>query len=122
MSNKAKPQTSTWVSKTVKFLWIAFIAGFFGFILFVWMVSINFLGLFGTLPDFKALENPDSEIASELYSTDGVLLGQYFRENRSPVKYEDLSPSLVNALISTEDVRFENHSGIDMQAMMRILR
>ena len=120
MSNKAKPQTSTWVSKTVKFLWIAFIAGFFGFILFVWMVSINFLGLFGTLPDFKALENPDSEIASELYSTDGVLLGQYFRENRSPVKYEDLSPSLVNALISTEDVRFENHSGIDMQAMMRV--
>jgi penicillin-binding protein 1A len=121
MSNKAKPQTSTWVAKTIKFLWIAFIAGFFGFILFVWMVSINFLGLFGSLPDFKALENPDSEIASELYSTDGVLLGQYFRENRSPVKYEELSPSLVNALISTEDVRFENHSGIDMKAMMRVV-
>ncbi|RAI86956.1 penicillin-binding protein 1A [Algoriphagus yeomjeoni] len=120
MSNKAKPQTSSWVSKTIKYLWIAFIAGFFGFILFVWMVSINFLGLFGSLPDFKALENPDSEIASELYSTDGVLLGQYFRENRSPVKYEELAPNLVNALISTEDVRFENHSGIDMQAMARV--
>lgn len=120
MSNKAKPQTSPWVSKTIKYLWIAFIAGIFGFILFVWMVSINFLGLFGSLPDFKALENPDSEIASELYSTDGVLLGQYFRENRSPVKYEELSPNLVNALIATEDVRFENHSGIDMQAMMRV--
>ncbi|WP_425636345.1 penicillin-binding protein 1A [Algoriphagus yeomjeoni] len=120
MSNKTKPQTSSWVSKTIKYLWIAFIAGFFGFILFVWMVSINFLGLFGSLPDFKALENPDSEIASELYSTDGVLLGQYFRENRSPVKYEELAPNLVNALISTEDVRFENHSGIDMQAMARV--
>ena len=120
MSNKAKPQTSSWVSKTIKYLWIAFIAGIFGFILFVWMVSINFLGLFGSLPDFKALENPDSEIASELYSTDGVLLGQYFRENRSPVKYEELSPNLVKALISTEDVRFESHSGIDMKAMARV--
>ena len=121
MSNKTEPQTSTWVAKTIKFLWIAFIAGFLGFILFVWMISINFLGLFGTLPDFKALENPDSEIASELYSTDGVLLGQYFRENRSPVKYEELSPNLVKALIATEDVRFEEHSGIDMKAMMRVL-
>lgn len=120
MSKKTKPQTSTWVSKTVKFLWIAFIAGFFGFILFVWMVSINFLGLFGSLPDFKALENPDTQIASELYSSDGLLLGRYQRENRSPVGYEELSPNLVNALIATEDVRFEDHSGIDMKAMMRV--
>jgi penicillin-binding protein 1A len=78
------------------------------------------LGLFGPLPDFKALENPDSEIASGLYSADGVLLGTYYRENRSPIKYEDLSPHLVNALISTEDVRFEEHSGIDMIAMIRV--
>lgn len=120
MSNKAKPQASTWVSKTVKYLWIAFIAGFFGFILFVWMISINFLGLFGSLPDFKALENPDSQIASELYSSDGLLLGRYIRENRSPVNYEELSPKLVEALIATEDVRFHNHSGIDMKAMMRV--
>lgn len=120
MSKDIKPKSPTWVSKVVKYLWIAFLAGFFGFILFVWMISINFLGLFGTLPDFKALENPDSEIASGLYSTDGVLLGTYYRENRSPVKYEDLSPNLVNALISTEDVRFNEHSGIDMKAMMRV--
>jgi penicillin-binding protein 1A len=120
MSKDIKPKSPTWVSKVVKYLWIAFLAVFFGFILFVWMISINFLGLFGTLPDFKALENPDSEIASGLYSTDGVLLGTYYRENRSPVKYEDLSPNLVNALISTEDVRFNEHSGIDMKAMMRV--
>ncbi len=121
MSKAIKPKNPTWVSKTIKYLWIAFIAGFIGFILFVWMISINFLGLFGTLPDFKALENPETEIASELYSSDGVLLGQYFRENRSPVKYEELSPNLVNALIATEDVRFEDHSGIDMIAMMRVV-
>ena len=120
MSKSIKPKTNSWVSKTINYLWIAFIAGFFGFILFVWMISINFLGLFGNLPDFKALENPDSQIASELYSADGLLLGRYIRENRSPVSYEELSPNLVNALIATEDVRFEDHSGIDMIAMMRV--
>jgi penicillin-binding protein 1A len=120
MRNKVKPQSEPWVQKTIKYLWIAFIGGFFGFILFVWMLSINFLGLFGSLPDFKALENPDSELASELYSTDGILLGTYFRENRSPVTFDELSPNLVNALIATEDVRFEDHSGIDMTAMLRV--
>lgn len=120
MRNKVKPQSEPWVQKTIKYLWIAFIGGFFGFILFVWMLSINFLGLFGSLPDFKALENPDSELASELYSTDGILLGTYFRENRSPVTFDELSPNLVSALIATEDVRFEDHSGIDMTAMLRV--
>jgi penicillin-binding protein 1A len=107
--------------KIIKILWIAFAAGFAGFILFIWAVSGNFLGLFGELPDFKELENPQSEIASELYSADGVLLGNYFRENRSPVTYNELSPNLVKALIATEDVRFEDHSGIDFQSMGRVL-
>ncbi|MHA7131346.1 penicillin-binding protein 1A [Algoriphagus namhaensis] len=120
MSNSAKSQNSGWAKKTIKFLWIAFVAGVFGFILFVWMVSVNFLGLFGALPDFKALENPESELASELYSSDGLLLGTYFRENRTPVTYEELAPNLVDALIATEDIRFEEHSGIDFQAMARV--
>lgn len=109
-----------WVKKTIKFLWISFLGSIVSFILFVWMLRINFLGLFGALPDFKALENPQTELASELYSADGFLLGTYFRENRSPVRFEELSPNLVNALISTEDVRFEGHSGIDMTAMLRV--
>ena len=109
-----------WASKTVSYLWKAFLAGLLLFILFVWMVSIDFLGLFGALPDFKALENPDSELASELYAADGVLLGTFARENRSPVTYEELSPTLVQALIATEDERFEDHSGIDLQAMIRV--
>ncbi|MFC3878979.1 penicillin-binding protein 1A [Algoriphagus namhaensis] len=120
MSKNTKPQKASWAKSTIKFLWIAFIAGVFGFILFVWMVSTNFLGLFGALPDFKALENPDSELASELYSSDGLLLGTYFRENRSPVTYEELAPNLVDALIATEDIRFEEHSGIDFKAMARV--
>ncbi|WP_111670853.1 penicillin-binding protein 1A [Algoriphagus litoralis] len=120
MSKTTKPSIPVWASKTIKYLWIAFIGGVIFFILFVWMVSVNFLGLFGSLPDFKALENPESELASELYSADGFLLGTYARENRSPVKYEELSPNLVQALIATEDVRFEDHSGIDMTAMIRV--
>lgn len=120
MSKNSKPQKAGWAKSTIKFLWIAFVAGVFGFILFVWMVSINFLGLFGALPDFKALENPESELASELYSSDGLLLGTYFRENRTPVNYDELSPNLVNALIATEDIRFEEHSGIDFKAMARV--
>ncbi|RPA69804.1 penicillin-binding protein [Cyclobacteriaceae bacterium YHN15] len=107
--------------KIIKLIWLVFAAGIIGFILFVWAVSVNFLGLFGELPDFKALENPKSEVASELYSADGVLLGNYFRENRSPVTYNELSQNLVNALIATEDVRFDKHSGIDLQSMGRVL-
>ncbi len=120
MSKASKNSLSPWASKTITYLWRAFFVGIVFFILFVWMVSVNFLGLFGTLPDFKALENPDSELASELYSSDGFLLGTYARENRSPVDFEELSPNLVNALISTEDERFESHSGIDLQAMIRV--
>ena len=109
-----------WASKTINYLWKGFFGGLVFFILFVWLVSINFLGLFGTLPDFKALENPDSQLASELFAADGVLLGTFARENRSPVTYEELSPNLVQALIATEDERFEEHSGIDLKAMLRV--
>jgi penicillin-binding protein 1A len=108
-------------NKIIKIIWLVFAAGTIGFILFIWAVSVNFLGLFGELPDFKALENPTTEVASELYSSDGILLGSYFRENRSPVTYNELSPNLINALIATEDVRFEKHSGIDLQSMGRVL-
>ncbi|MCH7402548.1 penicillin-binding protein 1A [Belliella kenyensis] len=107
--------------KLIKYIWIIFLAGFFGFIIFIWSVSVNFLGLYGELPNFKTLENPQSELASELYSSDGVLLGTYFRENRSPVTYNDLSPNIINALIATEDIRFKDHSGIDFQSMGRVL-
>jgi penicillin-binding protein 1A len=120
MSKSTKPTLPLWAGKSIKYLWLAFLGGIILFILFFWMVSVNFLGLFGSLPNFEALENPDSELASELYSSDGVLLGTYARENRSPVKYEELSPNLVQALIATEDERFESHSGIDLQAMLRV--
>ncbi|MBR3931644.1 MAG: transglycosylase domain-containing protein, partial [Tidjanibacter sp.] len=77
-------------------------------------------GAFGKLPSFEELENPKSNLATEIYSEDGVLLGSYYVQNRSYVDYEELSPSLVAALIATEDARFKSHSGIDFISLARV--
>jgi penicillin-binding protein 1A len=82
-------------------------------VVYVWAVSANMFGLFGGMPGLDKLFNPKSELASEVYSVDGVLLGKYFRENRTPAQFSELSPHLIHALLATEDIRFENHSGID---------
>ncbi|MBD2723714.1 penicillin-binding protein [Hymenobacter sp. BT189] len=100
-------------------MWVLFGAGVLGLGLFVLAVSGNFLNLFGRMPNLKTLENPRSELASEIYSADGVLLGKYFRENRTPVEFKDLPQNLIDALIATEDVRFEQHSGIDAKSVLR---
>jgi len=76
---------------------------------------------FGKMPTFKELENPENNLASEIYSEDGILLGNYFYQNRSYVNYNELSPNLVNALIATEDIRFHKHSGIDARGLGRVL-
>jgi penicillin-binding protein 1A len=107
-------------SKIVAGIWLAFIAGLLGFVLFVFAVSINFLNLFGELPDFKTLENPQSILASEMYSADNVLMGKYIKENRVLAEYDDLSLNIVDALIATEDVRFEEHSGIDFKGLLAV--
>ncbi|MEP7264461.1 MAG: transglycosylase domain-containing protein [Bacteroidota bacterium] len=77
------------------------------------------LGLFGELPTFAELENPSTYQATEIYSSDLKMLGKYYRENRSLIHYEDLSPNLVNALKATEDIRFEEHSGVDIRGLIR---
>jgi penicillin-binding protein 1A len=102
-------------------LWSAFFVGVLAVVLFVYSVNNNFMGLYGGFPSYEMLENPEAEnlLASELYSSDGVLMGKYFRENRSYVDFDELSPNLVNALLATEDVRFSNHSGIDLKAIIR---
>lgn len=107
--------------KVVSTLWLLFVCGFVAFVLYVFAVSANFLNLFGELPNLRTLENPKSELASELYSADNELLGKYFRENRSPVEYDELPENLVNALVAIEDIRFEEHSGIDAEATARVV-
>ena len=102
-------------------LWAAFLGGLTALVLYVLAVSINFLYLFGPMPDLRTLENPRSELASEVFSSDGLLLGKYFRENRTPVEYADLPQNLVDALLATEDIRFEEHSGIDLKGTFAII-
>ncbi len=107
--------------RIIRNVWRGFLI-FWGVLAFyVFAVSINLFWLFGPMPDLKSLENPKSELASEVYSLDGALLGKYFISNRSPVEYEQLSPNLVNALLATEDVRFERHSGIDFKGTLAIV-
>lgn len=107
--------------RLLKGLWLFFGGSLALFLFYVFAVSVNFLGLFGPLPDLKFLENPKNDLASELYSADGVLLGKYFTENRSPVEYEEISPNIINALLATEDARFEKHSGIDFKGTFAIV-
>ena len=76
---------------------------------------------FGKMPTFKELENPENNLASEIYSSDGVLFGNYYYQNRSYINFDDLSPNMVNALIATEDIRFHKHSGIDARGLGRVL-
>lgn len=97
--------------------WIAI---FYGLII-LFFVSMNF-GFFGEMPSFKDLENPKNYTASQVFSTDGTMIGKIFTHNRVPCNFKELPPSLVNALIATEDSRFYLHSGIDPKAMIGVLK
>lgn len=84
------------------------------FLIYLGMVDINFLGLFGKSPGyFSGIRDPQTSQASEIYSADDVLIGKYFNENRTPVTYEEVNPMFWKALIDTEDERFYKHWGID---------
>ncbi len=104
------------MSRAAKILWRLFFGGLAFFILLI--VAINF-GLVGEMPSLKELENPTSAIATEVYASDGSLLGKYYIMNRSNSKHSEISPNVFNALVSTEDERFKEHSGIDGKAVMR---
>lgn len=86
-------------------------------VLFICAVEINFLGLFGYTPSKKDIKFPSLSIASEVYTADGKLIGRYYRENRTPVTFKEINPSIINALIATEDIRFFKHSGVDFYSI-----
>jgi len=86
---------------------------------FIWAASEGYIG--EKLPTFEELENPKSNLASEVISSDQVVLGKYYVQNRTNVHYYELSPNLVNALKATEDIRFEEHSGVDLRGLFRVL-
>ncbi len=116
----------------VKWLWYAALTPF---VLLAAMLTLTALGAFGHMPSFEELENPRSNIATEIYSEDGKVLGTFFVQNRSYVQYEELFasdsvtrtsingrevPPIVAALIATEDARFDSHSGIDIPSLIRV--
>ena len=85
------------------------------------LVQLTAFGFFGDLPTFEQLENPKNNLATEIISEDGVLLGKYFFENRSRARYDELPSNLVMSLIATEDIRFREHSGVDARALLRAI-
>jgi len=115
MNNKKK--TSPTQSHAVRNLWIIFGSLLVLLVLFFVCVAT---GVFGTMPTFEELENPQTNLATEIISADGKVLGTYFVENRSNVRYSELSPYMPQALISIEDERFTEHSGIDEKALFRV--
>lgn len=104
-------------SKYVRWFWMLFTGGVLAVVLLFLFAS---WGLLGEMPDHTKLENPETNLATEIISSDGVTLGKfYFNDNRTPVSYEDLPKNLVDALIATEDARFHEHSGIDGRGTLR---
>ncbi|MDB5060664.1 MAG: peptidase [Mucilaginibacter sp.] len=100
------------------YLWRLVIAGFAFFVIMILLVAFQ---IFGPLPSFRELENPKSDQASEVISSDKQVIGKYYVKNRTSVTYKQLSPNVVNALIATEDTRFYQHSGIDFQRTFSIV-
>jgi len=90
-----------------------FLIFIYAVIIFFCSIELNFLWLFGYSPDMQDIKNPALSLSSEVYYADGTLIGRYFRENRSPVEFKQISPNIINALVATEDVRFYKHNGVD---------
>lgn len=107
-----------WQQKAVNL----FITSFVLFFIYLFLVDINFLWLFGKSPGLRSISNPTQSEASVIYTSDGKVLGKYFHENRTPVTYEEISPKLIQTLISTEDERFYQHFGIDFQGVFAAIK
>ena len=113
---KSKKKTKPNYRKYLTIMWVLFISGFLFIFLLFYAVSEGYLGY---MPSFDELENPETKLATEVISQDGVVLGKFYDENRTRVTYEQISPHVINALISTEDERFREHSGIDFRSVGR---
>lgn len=110
---KDKKQNS---QKAILWFWILFSSPIVGIFLMV-----LFVRLFSDLPDTEELQNPKTLLATEIYSSDLKVIGKFYAENRTNVKYSEISPNVINALIATEDARFFEHSGIDIRSLGRVV-
>ncbi|MCC7333200.1 MAG: penicillin-binding protein [Flavobacteriales bacterium] len=110
------------ISRYQKLVWYRkitnlFITGFVLFLISLFLIDINFLWLFGKSPSLYSISNPEQNISSEIVSADGKVIGKFFTENRMPVKYEEISPIIIETLIATEDERFYEHFGVDVKGL-----
>ncbi|MFD0834677.1 penicillin-binding protein 1A [Mariniflexile aquimaris] len=119
MAAKKQAKVTQDFSKYVRWFWITFVGGILFVILLFLLAS---WGVFGEMPDHTVLENPKTNLATEIISSDGKTLGKfYLNDNRTPVSYEELPQNLIDALLATEDARFHEHSGIDAFGTLRAI-
>lgn len=105
--------------RSVKIFWVVFSIGVFSFVSI--FLAAGF-GLLGKMPEFRQLENPKTNLATQIYSSDNKVIGKfYFNDNRTPLYYEEIPKNLIDALIATEDERFYDHSGIDLRSTLRAI-
>jgi len=119
LPKKYKKKSNKWVIRWIIVIWTGFILSASSVVTIFYMISSGYLG---KMPDIQDIENPDISVASEIISSDGVLLGKFEKEKLIPVKYKDLPTHLVYALQAKEDQRFSEHSGIDMRSIFRAIR
>ena len=100
--------------------WSVVLVGIIGVFVFFWLISAGKLGF---MPTFEELENPNNRFASEIYFADGPIMNRYFeKENRKYIEYREIPQSVIDALIATEDVRFYDHSGVDVRGLFRVAK
>jgi penicillin-binding protein 1A len=115
-SRKKKTKPSKWYFRILKFLAKLFIA----IVIYFFAVNFNFLWLFGSSPSVNNEKEIKIPIASELYTSDSVLIAKYYKENRSPATFNEIPQVFINALIATEDARFFEHNGVDLRATFSV--
>lgn len=119
MAKTRKKNSTGNFTRYIKWFWILFATAILGVMMIFLLAS---WGVFGEMPTFERLENPQTNLATEIISADGQTLGKlYLDDNRTQIGYEDLPQNLVNALVATEDVRYYEHSGIDARGTLRAM-
>ena len=117
MASKKNKKQKGLYNKYTSILWGLFVLSIIGVMILFGGAA---LGFYGPMPDLQQLENPRTNLASQIISSDGEILGKYyFDENRTPIGFDEIPTNMVEALIATEDERFYDHSGIDWLGTLR---